>query len=268
MHISLSVSTLAALLAGFTLAPAPVASPPRAAEPLPGAARAEVPPRLTPGRWLSDRLSTADAHRDGHAVDPWTFSGEANQVVRIWMSSSEFDTRFRLGHYHGDGEYHELASDDDGGEGTNSYLQFTLPQAGSYVLDASSYRTASYGAYSVFLELRGGAPEGRTVVPGNTYGGTLNDGSRRQEGRRYQDWSYRGASSGPVEVSLQSDDFDPYLQIGVLENGSFVALLSDDDGGEGTDAFLTFTPVHGRRYVIRARGYSADDRGDYLLRID
>lgn len=92
---------------------------------------------------------TLDA--DGSHYEEWTFSGRAGERVRVRMRSRDFDTYLSVGRDEG-GELRELASNDDGGEGTDSEVELTLPADGDYVVRANSYSAGETGAYTIQLD--------------------------------------------------------------------------------------------------------------------
>ena len=68
----------------------------------------------------------------------------AGQVVEIKAVSDSFDTVIELLSPDGGG----LATDDDGGPGTNSFLQAVLPTTGRYLVRVSAYGIGA-GPYDV-----------------------------------------------------------------------------------------------------------------------
>ncbi|MFN7928852.1 MAG: BACON domain-containing carbohydrate-binding protein [Blastocatellia bacterium] len=94
-------------------------------------------------------------------ADLWYFTAKAGQQVAIQMNSSELDAYLTLIGPQGD----VLADDDDGGGGTNSRLPVTngfvtLPQDGTYIIEASSAFENELGKYTLSLT----APAGCTFV--------------------------------------------------------------------------------------------------------
>ena len=75
----------------------------------------------------------------------WSFKGQAGQTLIISARSADFDIKTAL--YSPDAA--ELASDDNGGEGTDSLLSVRLPLDGTYTLWVSAQ--AGGGKYSVRL---------------------------------------------------------------------------------------------------------------------
>ena len=92
---------------------------------------------------------TADAPRDPvfqDLADPWSFTLDSEQSVRIGMSSDAFDTFLLVTQ-----DQAEVATDDDGGEGVDSDLVTSL-EAGTYTIWAGSYSGTGTGQYTLTLE--------------------------------------------------------------------------------------------------------------------
>ena len=117
----------------------------------PGAAdtfSAPVPP-LADGRDVPGRL-TGGVTPDGRYQELYRFPGRAGEAVVLSLRSSEFDAYLVLLDATGE----KVASDDDGGEGTNARLTITLPETGEYVVRATSFEAYQTGAYTLRLDRR------------------------------------------------------------------------------------------------------------------
>lgn len=66
-----------------------------------------------------------------------------------------------------------------------------------------------------------------------------------------------------VRLTMDSSEFDTYLQIVDINTGEVLAF--DDDGGSSTNSELTFTVQAGQRYTVRATSYAALETGAYNL---
>ena len=113
---------------------------------------AEPQPRATPlrrGQTVSATLREGDPELDdGRWYDAYSYTGRAGERIRITMRSDEFDTVLILGRVV-DGEFEELAENDDAddGDGTDAALVMELPADGRYVIQATSFRGQTEGAY-------------------------------------------------------------------------------------------------------------------------
>ncbi len=114
---------------------------------LPGALSAGV----TSSGTLSTASCTTGARGSTYYTNRHSFNGVAGQKISIQLTSSAFDSYVYLK----DPSGKVIASDDDGGGGTNSRIPaasgtFTLPAtAGTYVIEVTTYSSGRTGAYSV-----------------------------------------------------------------------------------------------------------------------
>ena len=95
---------------------------------------------------------------DGSFVDFWSFSGVAGDQVTITMTAA-FDTFLFLL----DPSATTVAVDDDGGDGTNSRIVFTLTSTGTWFIVTNSFFPNQFGPYMMTLSC---AAPGGGAVPG------------------------------------------------------------------------------------------------------
>ncbi|MGB3544588.1 DUF4344 domain-containing metallopeptidase [Rubrivirga sp.] len=88
---------------------------------------------------------------------------------------------------------------------------------------------------------------------------TLDDGSHVDLYR------YIGVPGETVVFTLQSDDFDAFMQAGPVTNGQYRLEVSDDDSGGGTNSELTITVGPSGEYAIQANSLSGGSTGRYTL---
>jgi hypothetical protein len=109
-------------------------------------------PRATPirrGQTVSGTLRASDPELDdGRWHDAYAYTGRAGERIRVSLSSDEFDTVLIVGRVV-DGEFRELETNDDAddGDGTDSRITIELPEDGRYVIQATSFRAQTEGAY-------------------------------------------------------------------------------------------------------------------------
>jgi len=161
----------------------------------------------------------------------------------------------------------ELAADDDGGDGLNSYVEFTAPSTGTYYVEASAFAEGGTGGYTL------GSRAGEIPADASTDVSLSAEGDYRQgvlapAGDR--DWYRIDLTEGQsVRVGLESPQTadalgDPYL---VLYGADGSELARDDDGGEGLNAFIEYQATQTGAYYIEARGFAEDAAGSYGISV-
>ena len=201
--------------------------------------------------------SESSSQRSGYA-DEYGFTLGGTQEVMIRMESTDFDTYLYL--LSSDGTV--LASDDDGGERTNSEIQTTLG-AGTYTIEATSWSVIGTGSYTLSLE-------SETIITAIDMGRTLNGELTRSSEESHQRSSradlYEFTLSGTREVTIrmESTDFDTYLYL--LSSDGRV-LASDDDDGGGTNSQIQTTLGPGT-YTIEAASWWVEGMGVYNLGLE
>jgi hypothetical protein len=116
-----------------------------------GPAVAPRPVRLSRGQPVNGRLEAGDAENeeDGRWTDHYVITGRAGERIRVTMAAEAFDAYLSIGRMV-DGAFQELASNDDEGEqGTNSAVEVELPEAGEYVIIATSFAAGGEGEYRI-----------------------------------------------------------------------------------------------------------------------
>lgn len=203
---------------------------------------------------------------EGRVYDAYSFSGQAGTRVQVVMRSGDFDTYLQLFKAGGS---EALASDDDGlGEGTDSRLNFILPDTGEYVVRASPLGSSGEGLYSIELTDRGPQPEPGSILVGATARGTLSDNDGLSESGAYFDGYRVNVEAGDkLIVTMVSNDFDAFVEIGRDADGTWESIVSDDDGLADTHAKLEWTVEEAGAYVIRARSYASGSTGAYALTV-
>ncbi|MEO1291595.1 MAG: pre-peptidase C-terminal domain-containing protein [Pseudomonadota bacterium] len=206
------------------------------------------------------------------------FEAEAGLRYQIDLSGTATGNELRdplLTLYDGDGVF--VASNDDGGAGLNSQLVFTAASATTYYIEAAGYDSVRVGEYRVEVtELGRAAPtapvetDGIPANPSTTaalvseerFVGTL-------ESVEDVDWIRFEAVAGQgylIRLAGDGEDAvdDPFLTL-YDASGQFVE--SDDDGGGGLDAALTFTSSYDGSYYAAASSFGGRQSGDYALEL-
>jgi hypothetical protein len=109
--------------------------------------------RISAGQAVEGELDEDDPVLDADQsfYELWTYQGRAGEQLRISMEAADFDTYLAIGRMDGD-EFEEIATMDDGGEGTNSLMEVTLPSDGEYVIRANAFSSGETGAYTLRVD--------------------------------------------------------------------------------------------------------------------
>jgi hypothetical protein len=186
----------------------------------------------------------------------YTISGVEGQLLEVALQAGdeEIDPFLTL-YADTDVEGEVLASDDDGGEGLNSLLRYTLPKAGTYTIAVSGY-SDSAGAYTLMVAEQRAPVDQAALSPlglAERATGYLNglvyseysEEAPAQSGNMYQlspsAIAAIRAGAGEVTVDMTMpliDDssfpsgVDPFLELGFDTPLGFAPMLTNDDGGE------------------------------------
>ncbi|MBI3683138.1 MAG: pre-peptidase C-terminal domain-containing protein [Acidobacteria bacterium] len=200
-------------------------------------------------------------------TDVYTFTGRAGQTVTISLESSDFDSYLTL---IGPSGAVAATNDDAAANNSNSRIQYTLPTAGTWRVEASSYNQRATGAYTITMSgceipESGPCPARSIACPGNA-SGTLSTSSCTR-GRRGVDYytealTFTGVQGQRVSLRLSSSDFDPYLYL-IAPDGT-VAAENDDSGG-ARDSQINFTLNAGGTWRIEVTSFAARTTGSYTL---
>ena len=172
------------------------------------------------------------------------------------LESSEFDAYLRIL----DSTGKQVASDDDGGEGLNSRIRFRPAKEGTYQLVATRFNS-DQGNY--VLKVRAIQEQQPAAEKELRFDGKLDADSRKLQGKPVQVHEVRMSADRTYVIDMESSDFDAYLRI---LDSTGKQLASNDDGGEGRNARLRFTPPRDGNYQVVATRFG-NREGNYLLKI-
>jgi hypothetical protein len=206
---------------------------------------------------------------DSYRYDDYLVSARAGQRFEAILRSGEFDAFLEV--FPPDGTAEALASDDDGlGEGTDSRLRFTAPEAGTWILRARPLSGLEGGAYTLSLTERPpapAAPRPSGIRLGQTVRGELSARDpETDDGRPYDAFSFRARQGQRFAMALDSEAFDPVLRVGRIIDRTFVQLAENDDGpNAGLNSRLVFTAPEDGDYLIRVTPLDVAGAGAYSL---
>lgn len=164
-------------------------------------------------------------------------------------------------------------SDDDSGEGRNSFLLYTAERTGVHYIAATAYGNQT-GSYKLSVDADNETPAGDDYASAPAGSGQLTLGVAKtgvletagdedwfamtlQAGQRYSfDLEGQPTSGGTLADTLIRGLHD--------SAGNLIANTGDDDGGVSTNSRVTFTPASSGTYYLAAAGYGANT-GTYTL---
>jgi plastocyanin len=106
---------------------------------------------------ISDTDQEAD---DGSFFDLYRITVRAGEAVTITMRSSAVDSYVVVGQLV-DGEWNQIAFDDDGAGGTNARLAHTFDTAGEYLIRANTVGAGKTGSYTIRVDRAATTPARR-----------------------------------------------------------------------------------------------------------
>jgi hypothetical protein len=235
------------------------------------ASTAMAQPRLMIGQVQNGTLGPdSEKLEDGSSYDLYRYESPGGETIVILMESADFDTFLSLGRIEY-GAFTQLASDDDGGGGTNARIEHTIVAAGTYLIRANSWMSDETGSYSILVNRAEPSPaivERTPIRVGQSVAGRFTtDTPTLEDGSHFAEFTLAGSEGQTVEIQLTSDDFDAYLWVGILVDGLFESIEVNDDGEDGTNARILFTFPDNQTYVIRANTLNEGETGSFTVRV-
>ncbi|MBY8821818.1 hypothetical protein [Sphingomonas colocasiae] len=225
-------------------------------------------------RQIQGALTSASPKNDGHPYQVRTMPLEAGKRYALGAESEAFDPTLRISFADDDDE--ALAEDDDGGDGSASYIEFTPERSGTYRLRVASAGRDT-GAY--LLKMRDlpplpaplrPSPVGSSSIAFKHYAGALTGTDGEIRGRRVDDYQFRfeGGKQVFLFMDRDNDDIDPMIEVHAgTGRTNAEPIAGDDDGGDGVNALLIFTPEESGDFIVRATTSNTDATGSYKLRV-
>ncbi|MFO0692725.1 MAG: caspase family protein [Polyangiales bacterium] len=198
----------------------------------------------------------------GEPADVYALVGTAGQALELDLASDDFDAYLMV-----IGPNGRLFEDDDSNGTKNSHLSLTLPEAGTYRIVATAFRSDMQGGYALTFgstALVDSSPSDTVGTAGNApIAGELADGDETlRSGEYYDRYRHTFTPGSSVRIRLESNDFDPYL---IMRTPSGEQLDNDDvERGERAAGFDIPSAENGE-YTLLATTYQPGERGRYTL---
>jgi hypothetical protein len=188
----------------------------------------------------------------------------------LTMRSGAFDAHLTLMHAVG-GIHEVLDRNDDGAGGTDAMLRWTAPATGTYYVVAQALERSGRGGYTLLVEQ---APPLRPVTPqqiriGESRRGTITEDAPLVPGEDmpHDMYVFDARAGQELLVTLESDDFDAYLIVGQAAGPTVKPIVSDDDGGTGTNSRVRIMIPEDGRYGVQAAALGPVSAGSYTVTV-
>ena len=189
---------------------------------------------------VNGSLATSDCainiFDEPYYTDLYTFNGHAGDQISIWLTSTAFDAYLVLHTPSGTGSL----EDDDSGGLTNARIpasgMITLPETGTYTIEASSSNSFEIGAYTIDLE---GISTSVGATPFDFDGDGKADLSIfRPNGATGSEWWYQKSSDGGNYATQFGSPTDK--------------LVAADYTGDGKADIAFWRPSTGEWFILRS----------------
>ncbi|MCU9837769.1 pre-peptidase C-terminal domain-containing protein [Ruegeria sp. WL0004] len=156
-------------------------------------------------------------------------------------------------------------SNDDGGIGLNSHLEFTATSTGTYFVDVGAFGS-NEGTYTLSIAVERAIADDFLAGVGTT--GTVSVGGSRTgniETANDQDWFRVSLVAGHTyQVDLEGSPTsggtlsDPYFRGLYTSSGALVSGTANDDGGTGLNSQITFTAATTGNFFLAAAAFGSN----------
>jgi len=162
----------------------------------------------------------------------------------------------------------ELASNDDGGQGTNARITYNVQAGTAYLAVVEGYSSSTNGPYGfrAYLTFREGGSSWTNPVTHEISVSEENITTvSRSIQRGFEDFFLLvPQKSGRItaETTGRTDTFMELYDANTRE-----LLDENDDGGTNSNARIRFNAVAGERYIVVVKGYDSSTSGNYGFRV-
>lgn len=249
-----------------------------------GASVASAQTRIESGEAVSGALTGSDSRMyNGAHFDLWTYSGVRGEKIVVTLRSIQFDAYMMVQRYPG-GSSPLLARDDDGGSGSDSRVELTLPETDLYLITVTTTERGETGAYRLSVRSNrtvaapptpGGAKPSadakpavagpRLLISGRTMTGSLNAEVTGRLGAAEGDWRYVAHEGEILTLDMRSNEFDSFLTLYSVGPQGITRVAQNDNDGGGVNARIVYRVPSDGEYIARAERRQPGRSGTYTL---
>jgi hypothetical protein len=231
-------------------------------------------PQLEIGEEVADSFDADEADQFyGTSFRVYRIEVVGDQRYLATLSSSAFQSHLLL--MRPVGGLTEIIRDDVfADEAGTARLRFRVDAAGTYLLVARPLEEGADGRFTLRIEeLPPPEPAvARRIAVGEIVTGALSAASAlyltESNSEVLHDLYHIDLVEGQVvDVSMESDEVDAFVEFGPISGDSIESTDFDDDSGEGLNAVLRVQITSDGTYGIVARSFGEDEHGSYSLRV-
>jgi hypothetical protein len=219
-----------------------------------GATEVEDLAELSDGGEIEAFLDVTSLTRANKYVHRYTFYAESGQVVRLELSSEDFDAYLEVAAPDG-----TLTSDDDGLANYDSAVELICREEGTYTVRVTTAGEWESGRYRLTFADKGGA---EAIL--ETEGRLEHKDARDIGGKYYDTWVVDIEEPMTLAITMTSSEIDSYLYVWDPDGKE---IVSDDDSGGGSNAMVEVHDAAPGRWTIYATSVETGQTGAYTLRV-
>lgn len=183
----------------------------------------------------------------------YRFTAQSGREYDIQLRSDDFSPALTVARPVG-GVTDYMARSSDHGLGAGALLRFRAPTAGSFLVLART-GNEEIGSYTLTISPAAG-DDGQPLVLDQPINNWVEDEAFH---------TVQAVPGTELEITARSRDFDIFLEVGRMENGTFVQLQSDDDSGGDTNSRLYLDAETPGEYLVRVSPYGDAEGGSYAV---
>ncbi len=209
----------------------------------------ENPVDLSLGTDLYDMPMRRTIHSDDH---DWFIVEPDSAMSLVIQTTGSTDTYLTL---HDADSREQLATNDDGGDGSNAMIRHFVRPGKRYMVEVRGYSSSSTGEYG----LTGRAEDMGDAVPYQL--GRSTDAREVRQRLGDNDLFLLTPRSNGMMIIETTGDIDLVMEL--FDGETYETIAEDDDSGQDYNARLVQEVEGGKSYLVRIRAISSDSNGEY-----
>ncbi len=209
----------------------------------------DSPVEFALGTDLYDMPMRRTIHSDDH---DWFLVEPDSAMSLVIQTTGSTDTYLTL---HDADSREQLATNDDGGDGSNAMIRHFVRPGKRYIVEVRGYSSSSTGEYGI----TGRAEDMGDAIPYQL--GRSSDARTVTQRLGSNDLFLLTPRSNGMMILETTGDIDLVMEL--LDGETYESIAEDDDSGQDYNARLVQEVEGGKSYLVRVRAVSSDSGGEY-----